>query len=141
MSFSGLYDVRMAAPEFLAATPAFAVSDIARGVSFFVDVLGFDAVVADDSFALVRRGRVALTMWLADGGAKGAERELAGTVSCRIEVRAIEGWYQHCLNMGCVHSNGPLAATDWGTLEFHVLDPDNNLISFWQPVGAGIDAR
>ncbi|MFM7685575.1 MAG: VOC family protein [Actinomycetota bacterium] len=125
----------MAGTEFLEATPAFAVSEVARTVVFFVEVLGFECVVADASFALVRRDRVSLTMWHADGSAPGAERELAGSVSCRIRVTDIDEWYRHCSAAGCVHSNGPLADTDWGTREFHVLDPDHNLLSFWQPVG------
>ncbi|MFZ4721147.1 MAG: VOC family protein [Ilumatobacteraceae bacterium] len=130
----------MGAPEFVSATPSFAVSDIARGVGFFVEKLGFEQVVADEGFAMVRRDRVALTLWLADDSAAGAERELAGTVSCRVEVREIDEWYRHCLSVGCVHSNGPLVATDWGTREFHVLDPDQNLVTFWQPVGtAAVD--
>jgi len=135
------YALAMAGTEFLDATPAFAVSDVGRGVAFFVDVLGFDKVVADGSFALVRRDRVALTMWHADGSAPGAERELAGSVSCRVQVTGIDDWYHHCRDAGCVHSNGAIADTDWGTREFHVLDPDHNLITFWQPVGAGPSSR
>lgn len=104
-------------------------------------VLGFEQVVADDSFALVRRDRVALTMWHADGSAPGAERELAGSVSCRIRVTGIDDWYRHCSAAGCVHSNGAIADTAWGTREFHVLDPDHNLLSFWQPVGADESSR
>lgn len=137
----GPYASTMAGTEFLDATPAFAVSDVARGVAFFVEVLGFDKVVADGSFALVRRGRVALTMWHADGSAPGAERELAGSVSCRVQVTGIEDWYRHCSTSGCVHPNGAIADTDWGTREFHVLDPDHNLITFWQPVGAAPSSR
>lgn len=131
----------MATTEFLDATPAFAVSDVGRGVVFFTGVLGFAAVVADDSFALLRRDRVALSLWHADGSAPGAERELAGTVSCRIRVTDLDGWYAHCTAAGCVHSNGLLAQTAWGTREFHVLDPDHNLVTFWQSVGDAADSR
>jgi catechol 2,3-dioxygenase-like lactoylglutathione lyase family enzyme len=131
----------VATTEFLDATPAFAVSDVQRGVAFFTDVLGFTAVVADESFALLRRDRVALSLWLADGSAPGAERELAGTVSCSIRVTDLDGWFEHCTAAGCVHSNGPLTRTDWGTREFHVLDPDHNLITFWQPVGDEAESR
>ncbi len=118
--------------EFLSATPAFAVSNIDRSVAFFTAVLSFEAAVENDGFALLRRDRIALTLWLADGSAPGAERELAGTVSCRIEVTGIDSWYEQCRAAGCVHPNGHLSDTEWGTREFAVLDPDNNLISFWQ---------
>ena len=89
--------------EFLSATPALAVSNIDRSVAFFTAVLSFEAAVENDGFALLRRDRIALTLWLADGSAP-----------------------------GCVHPNGHLSDTEWGTREFAVLDPDNNLISFWQ---------
>ncbi len=118
--------------EFLAATPAFAVSDIERSVAFFEHSLGFDAVVVETGFALLRRDSVALSLWLADGSARGAERELAGTVSCRIEVSEVDDWFEHCSAVGCVHPNGHLRDTEWGTREFAVLDPDCNLVSFWR---------
>jgi len=118
--------------EFLGATPAFAVSDLHRSVEFFRQVLHFDAVATEPGFALLRCDSVALTLWLADGSAKGAERELAGTVSCRIEVTGVDDWYGHCTAAGCVHPNGLLRDTEWGTREFAVLDPDNNLVTFWQ---------
>jgi catechol 2,3-dioxygenase-like lactoylglutathione lyase family enzyme len=128
-------------PEFLSATPAFAVSDIQRSVAFYAEVLALEPVVAESGFALLRRDRVALSLWHADGSAPGAERELAGTVSCAIEVSAIDALHDQCLGFGCVHPNAPIHDTEWSTREFAILDPDNNLVTFWQAVGSRAEPR
>ena len=114
----------------LSATPAFAVSDVGRSVDFFTATLGLEVVHADAGGAMLRRGPVSLSLWLADGAAKGAERELAGSVSCRIEVAGIDALHARCETRGCVHPNGPLAQTAWQTTEFSILDPDGNLVTF-----------
>jgi uncharacterized glyoxalase superfamily protein PhnB len=69
---------------------------------------------------------------VADGSAPGAERHLAGTVSCRIEVTGIDDLYRHCQALGVVHPNGPLTDQPWGTREFAILDPDHNQIALYQ---------
>lgn len=86
----------------------------------------------------LRRDAVELHVWVADGSAPGAERHLAGSASCRIEVTGVDGLYQHCQQLGVVHPNAPLQDQWWGTREFGVLDPDNNLISLyeWVPPAA-----
>ena len=33
-----------------------------------------------------------------------------------------------------IHPNGPLEIKSWGQKEFSVLDPDNNLLTFGQPI-------
>jgi uncharacterized glyoxalase superfamily protein PhnB len=49
---------------------------------------------------------------------------------------AVEGdmnaFYQHCLQLGCVHPNGSLEVKPWGRLEFTVLDPAGVCVYFWQ---------
>ncbi len=117
---------------FLSATPSFAVSDVARTVDFFVRVADVELLHVDDGGALLRRGGVTLALWLADGSARGAEPELAGSVSCAMEVAGVDALYAHCQDLGCVHPNGALKVTHWGTREFAVLDPDGNLVTFWE---------
>ena len=34
-----------------------------------------------------------------------------------------------------VHPNGPLSIKPWGQIEFSMLDPDNNLLTFGQVMG------
>lgn len=48
-----------------------------------------------------------------------------------IRVENIEKVYLDFLeNKIKIHPNGSLKATPWGMKEFHLLDPDNNLLTF-----------
>jgi uncharacterized glyoxalase superfamily protein PhnB len=120
-------------PRFLAAVPALAVSDQRRAVGFLQDALGFTELTHEGhGLGILRRDEVEVHVWVADGSAPGAERHLAGTVSCRIEVTGIDELYRHCQALAVVHPNGPLQDQPWGTREFAVLDPDNNLITLYE---------
>lgn len=44
-------------------------------------------------------------------------------------VAGIEAFYDRCVSNGATIFK-PLAATDWGTKDFYVEDPDGNIISF-----------
>lgn len=50
-----------------------------------------------------------------------------------IRTNAIEGWYQSLIAKGvAIHPKGALATKPWGQLEFSILDPDHNLLTFGQ---------
>lgn len=52
-----------------------------------------------------------------------------------IRTNDIESLYQTLLDMKItIHPNGPLTTKPWGQKEFALLDPDNNLLTFGQPV-------
>jgi catechol 2,3-dioxygenase-like lactoylglutathione lyase family enzyme len=52
-----------------------------------------------------------------------------------IRTNDIGGLYQTLLdNQVTIHPNGPLQAKPWGQLEFSLLDPDNNLLTFGQKI-------
>ena len=111
--------------EFLSATPALASLDIQRSVEFFVVLLGFSRVRVDPGrYGIVEQGAVQIHFWACE------DRRIAEATSCRIRVTGIRPLYERCLSAGIVHPNAPLYATSWGTLEFAVLDPDGNLITF-----------
>lgn len=121
--------------RFLAAVPALPVSDERRTVTFFEDALGFIELRQDGKgLGILRRDAVEVHLWVPDGRVPGAERYLAGSASCRIEVTEVDELYQHCRRLGVVHPNAALTDQPWGTREFGVLDPDNNLISLYQRV-------
>jgi catechol 2,3-dioxygenase-like lactoylglutathione lyase family enzyme len=117
---------------------------VACAVDFYRDMLEFDVVHQDEGFALLRRDDSTITVWSAsdeswrnrDQGEtpvrSGAESFIAGTASCRIEVAGVDQLYAQCEELGIVHPNGHLSDTEWGTREFAVLDPDGNLIGFWE---------
>ncbi|MCA8567449.1 hypothetical protein LGN57_21775, partial [Escherichia coli] len=58
----------------------------------------------------------------------------AGTASCRIEVEGIDELYQHIKPLGILHPNTSLKDQWWDERDFAVIDPDNNLISFFQQI-------
>ena len=123
--------------RFLAAVPALPVSDARRAVAFFKEALGFGELRHEgEGLGILRRDAVELHLWVADGSAPGAERALAGSGSCKIEVVGIDELYEHCRRLGVVHPNAPLQDRWWGTREFGVLDPDNNLVGLYERVSA-----
>ena len=64
----------------------------------------------------------------------GAESFIAGTASCRIE-EGIDELYQHIKPLGILHPNtSSLKDQWWDERDFAVIDPDNNLISFFQQI-------
>jgi catechol 2,3-dioxygenase-like lactoylglutathione lyase family enzyme len=124
---------RNAPVRFMAAVPALPVSDERRAVSFYVDVLGFvELHDGGQGLGILCRDDVELHVWVADGSARGAERHLAGSASCRIEVTGVEVLYEICVKHGAVHPNAPLREQWWGTREFGVLDPDGNLVALYE---------
>jgi hypothetical protein len=51
-----------------------------------------------------------------------------------VAVEGVEEFYQAILPLGVLHTKGHITDTPWGTREFGVVDPDNNLITFYQDV-------
>lgn len=119
---------------FISAVPALPVSDERRAVAFFADVLGFDELRDADGggLGILRRDAVEVHVWVADGSAPGAERHLAGSASCRLQVTGVDELYEWCDAAGVVHPNAALSDQPWGTREFGVLDPDGNLIGLFE---------
>lgn len=61
-------------------------------------------------------------------------RLLLVLASCRIEVEGIDELYQHIKPLGILHPNTSLKDQWWDERDFAVIDPDNNLISFFQQI-------
>ena len=121
------------AVRFLSAVPALPVSDERAAVRFLEQALGFTELVDDGvGLGIVVRDDVELHVWLADGSAAGAERHLAGSASCRLQVSGVAELYEHCRRLGVVHPRAPLRDQPWGTREFGALDPDGNLITVYE---------
>ena len=121
-------------------TPNLVVSDVARSLAFYRDVLGFTAVstVPDASpyvFAIVKSGGVEIFL-NAPGPAleeypafKG--RPLGGTLTLFIEVEDIRASYAELEHR--VQVVMPLEKKWYGVTEFAFLDPDGYIITFAQP--------
>jgi catechol 2,3-dioxygenase-like lactoylglutathione lyase family enzyme len=130
--------------SFVGTTPALPSRDVGSSIDFYRDVLGFEVVHHEGGFAVLRRGGATIHLWGATDESwhdrtdwnrpvmSGAESFIAGTASCRVEVQGVDELYTVCEEHDIVHPNGRLDDTDWGTREFSVLDPDGNLVGFWQ---------
>jgi catechol 2,3-dioxygenase-like lactoylglutathione lyase family enzyme len=117
----------------LAAIPAFPVSNVARAVAFYRDQLGCVVRHREDAMAILERDQFELHLWAAnDPDVPGAEPFIAGTASCRVRVSDVDALHTELQPAGIVHPNGQLADQPWGTREFAILDPDNNLITFFE---------
>lgn len=117
--------------EFVTATPVLASLDIERSVEFFCSRLDFKKIYAEQgSYGIVAGGSVNIHFWAC------ADRRIAEATGCRVGVKGIQTLYSQCVGHEIVHPNAPIAKTPWGNHEFAILDPDGNLITFYEPADA-----
>ena len=117
--------------NFIAATPVLASLDIQRSAEFFSSKLGFTKVhVVQGEYGIVSNGPVGIHFWACN------DRRIAEATSCRVQVQGIEDLYTQCASHAIVHPNAPLASKPWGTKEFAILDPDGNLVTFYERTDA-----
>jgi hypothetical protein len=126
--------------------PALPARAVPASTEFYVERLGFTTLHTDGHFSVLQRDDARIHLWeaadtswraRADLAARpvvsGAESFLAGTASCRIEVTGIDELYGEMAAAEVLHGvsgTGP-EDTDYGTREFHVLDLDGNLLTFY----------
>jgi catechol 2,3-dioxygenase-like lactoylglutathione lyase family enzyme len=125
--------------------PALPVTDMDQAVGFYSERLGFEVAHHDSGFAVVTRDEVVLHLWQAGDVAwrersswdrpvqSGAESFIAGTASCRIRVDDVRTLFEEMHGKDVLHqmSLSGVTTTDFGTREFHTLDPDGNLVTFF----------
>ncbi|WP_127588284.1 bleomycin resistance protein [Paenibacillus koleovorans] len=127
------------------AIPAFPIGEMARSLEFYRDKLGFTIGHQEDGFAVLLYDAVKLNLWAARDESwrarssstpvvSGAESFIAGTASCRIEVEGVDELFARLEPLKIVHPNSTLRDQWWGERDFAVLDPDNNLITFFERV-------
>jgi catechol 2,3-dioxygenase-like lactoylglutathione lyase family enzyme len=128
------------------AIPAMPVTDAAASVGFYRDRLGFEVLHHDGGFAVLRRDEAVVHLWQASDESwrergslerpvqSGAESFIAGTASCRIEVEGVDELYEELRGSDVFHpvSKAGVSDTDFGSREFATLDPDGNLVTFFQ---------
>jgi hypothetical protein len=125
------YPMRSTPTQFVSATPVLASLDIGRSVEFFVSKLGFTRVhVSQGEYGIASSGPVEIHFWAC------TNRSIAEATSCRVRVQGIEGLYAECASRAIVHPNAPLDTRPWGTKEFAILDPDGNLVTFYENTDA-----
>ena len=125
--------------------PALPVRDVAAAVAHYRDRFGFEARHVAEDFAVLVRDDAAIHLWGATDEewrsrenlveqpiCSGAESFLAGTASCRIAVEDVDGLYEEFRGAHHKVSLNGVDTTDFGTREFHTVDLDGNLLTFFR---------
>jgi len=98
---------------------------------FYVDSLGFQISGGDyDGYLMVQKDAIQIHFF--------EFRELDPAENygqVYIRTNDIDKLYKSFLDKNvAIHPNGKLQAKPWGQKEFSILDPDNNLLTFGQPI-------
>ena len=128
--------------------PALPVRAIGPAVEQYAEQFGFDVAHHEGGFAVLVRDDAVLHLWEASDESwreradlsqtpvcSGAESFIAGTASCRIAVDDPDALFaelsahDHVLHKT---SRDGVALTDFGSREFHVVDRDGNLLTFFR---------
>ena len=137
--------------------PALPVKNIETATEFYREKFGFSVFHKEDGFAIVKRDEIEVHLWAAnDEGWKrrsnlsddivhsGAESFIAGTASCRIEVKGIDDLFAEYRASGVLydivlgrHGRDPEVTTEpWGVRDFDTLDLEHNLLTFFEVLDA-----
>ena len=117
-------------PRLTAFAPQFLVDDLARSMTFYRK-LGFVFGEPWEGFYAIGL-RDGLELHLKEAPKNGAEREhrrVQEHLDAAAGVDGIEAFYEQCVANDTTILR-PLAATEWGTKDFYVEDPDGYIISF-----------
>jgi hypothetical protein len=109
------------------AVPIIPARDTVAGAEWYRDNLGFEVVLTEPEYAIVKRDEVGIHFW----GPSGIPPERSNTMF-RIRVEGIDELYEQCMARKIVHPNAPLEAKSWGAREFAVIDGDGNLLTFFE---------
>lgn len=110
-------------------TPFVCCSDLSGAIEFYVATLDFIVGYQADNYAFLRRDDVALR--LIEGGS--SEDIAQRQHSFYIDVQDLDDLYQDmkpALDQLSDHRVRAPLNQDYGQREFHVLDPDGNLVFF-----------
>ncbi len=113
-----------------AVHPKLPMRDKAATQAYYVDQLGFQLVgsASYDDYLMVEREHIQLHFFLFR---ELDPKENYGQIYIRTDD--IDGLYRSMLDNGvAIHPNGALQTRPWGQREFHLLDPDSNLLTFGQ---------
>lgn len=112
--------------------PKIPMRDKSATKNYYINGLGFQQFGSDEfpDYLMIKKGNIEIHFFLFK---ELNPKENYGQVYIRVEN--IEKVYQDFLdNEIKIHPNGALKATPWGMKEFHLLDPDNNLLTFGESV-------
>ena len=118
-------------PRVKSFAPQFLVDDLERAIAYYRDALGFSFAEPWDGFYAigVLDGLELHLKQAQKSEAKRQHRRENGHLDASAGVAGIEAFYERCVANGA-RILKPLSATDWGTQDFYVEDPDGYIICF-----------
>ena len=119
-----------AKPRLTSFAPQFLVDDLDRSIAYYAK-LGFEFDEPWDGFYAI--GRLdGLELHLKEAPKNPSERHYRRSnehLDASAGVKGIEEYYGQCVTNGAKIIKS-IAATDWGTKDFYVEDPDGHIICF-----------
>ena len=99
-------------------------------VDFYQNQLGFEVLADYENYLLVKKDQIELHFFEFK-----TLNPLDNDGQVYIRVTEIENLYNSLLNNNvAIHPNGHLDQKPWGQMEFSLLDPDHNLLTFGQSI-------
>jgi catechol 2,3-dioxygenase-like lactoylglutathione lyase family enzyme len=106
--------------------PKLPMRDIKQTKAYFLGSLGFSLLAEYEGYLMVEQDGVQLHFFEFK-----ALDPLVNYGQVYIRVQDIHTYYQKLLDRNVsIHPNGHLAKKPWGQIEFSLLDPDHNLLTF-----------
>lgn len=97
---------------------------------FYLNRLGFEEIGDYENYLMVKKDAIEIHFFEFK---ELDPKQNYGQVYIR--TRTIEALYQYFLDHNVtIHPNGPLQQKPWGQIEFSLLDPDHNLLTFGQGI-------
>jgi catechol 2,3-dioxygenase-like lactoylglutathione lyase family enzyme len=119
-----------AAPRVTSFAPQFLVGDLGRSIAYY-EKLGFAFGEPWEGFYAI--GYIdGLELHLKEAPRFESQRQYRREhehLDAAAGVAGIEAFYARCTANGA-RIIKPLAATEWGTMDFYIEDPDGNIVSF-----------
>ena len=118
-------------PRLTSLAPQFLVDDLAKSIAYWRDALGFTFDQPWEGFYAIGR-RDGLEVHLKEAPKNPAERKHRRAnehLDAAAGVEGIEEFYRDCVTRGAKVIK-ELAATQWGTKDFYIEDPDGYIICF-----------
>ena len=113
--------------------PELPLSNVAAGVTYYRDVLGFSVNYEQHDIAVIDRDIVRILLIAR------TERH-TGIGSCYVYVRNADTLHAELMAKGASVQGEPVSRP-WGLREFRVLDPEGNRITFGEPFGVKRTSR
>ncbi len=113
-------------------SPKLPMRNKAKTKNYYLNQLDFEQFGSDDfpDYLMVKKEKIEIHFFLFE---ELNPKENYGQVYIRVEN--IEKLYQYFLETKVkIHPNGALKETSWGMKEFHLLDPDHNLLTFGESI-------